>query len=231
MAAFMTTVIRERDTFSSRLIRLLSRTTYRRMSNPSELEQVYRLRYEANLREGTIEARGEARLYDRFDETANGLNMGVYVDDQLIAALRLHVLSQKQPDSPALDAYPDLIEPLLRRGATFIDTSRLAANLPLARNFPQTPYVTLRLGIMAAAQFDTDFITGACRAEHFPFYAREYMGVRACPPRPYPTLIKPLCLVLIDYRANGASILERRPFYGSTLEERASIFAKSLALA
>lgn len=227
----MTTVIHERDTFSSRLMSLLSRTAYRKISNPSELEQVYRLRYEANLREGTIEAKSEARLYDRFDETDNVLNIGVYIDDHLAAALRLHVLSQADKVSPALDAYPDLIEPLLKAGATLIDTSRLAANFPFARNFPHLPYVTLRLGVMAAEHFNANFITGACRAEHFPFYAREYMGVRACPPRPYPTLIKPLCLVLIDYRAHRTSILERRPFYGSTFEQRERLFADSLTLA
>lgn len=221
--------VSEQHSFAARLQTLLTRTSYRVILEPHEREAVYRLRYEANVREGTILANPDGRLYDRFDETPNALNIGMFVDGELTAALRLHVLSAAHPISPALDAYPDLVAPLLAKGATLIDTSRLAANFTRARRIPQLPYVVLRAAIMAAEHFGTGYITGACRAEHFPFYAREYMGVRACPPRPYPTLVKPLCLVLIDFAENRQAILERRPFYASMTNERAALFRPALA--
>ncbi|MBX9758361.1 MAG: hypothetical protein K2Y29_06255 [Beijerinckiaceae bacterium] len=220
----MNDVSEEKTSFARRLDELLKRTEYRIVKQPDELEQIYRLRYEANLREGTITASAAGKLHDRFDESPNGMNVGIYVDGDMLAALRLHVLSPEHPSSPALDAYPDLVRPLLEQGAHFIDTSRLAANFPAARAHPQLPYVTLRLGIMAATHFNAQIITGGCRAEHFPFYGREYFAVRACEPRPYPTLVKPLCLVLIDFRANRDAILARRPMYDSSIEERERLF-------
>lgn len=220
----MNDVSEEKPSFARRLDELLKRTDYRIVRNADELEQIYKLRYDANLREGTITASAAGKLYDRFDESPNGMNIGIFVDGDLLAALRLHVLSPEHPSSPALDAYPDLVRPLLEQGSRFIDTSRLAANFPAARAHPQLPYVTLRLGIMAATHFKTHIITGGCRAEHFPFYQREYLAVRACEPRPYPTLVKPLCLVLIDFRKNQEAILARRPMYDSTIEERERLF-------
>lgn len=220
----MMEIVQERETFALRLEQLRARTTYLALRKPCDLNRIYRLRYDANLREGTILPSPEAMLKDRFDETANAFNIGIFIDHELTAALRLHVLSPDYSQSPALDAFPDLISPLLDAGATFIDTTRLAANFPRARAFPHLPYVTLRLGIMAARHFNADYVTGACRAEHFPFYEREFKGLRACPPRPYPTLVKPLCLVLIDFKKHGEAIVARRPIYGSTVEERASVF-------
>lgn len=214
----------EKPSFARRLDDLLKRTEYQLVKDAGELEQIYRLRYEANLREGTITASAIGKLHDRFDETPNCMNIGIFVDGSMLAALRLHVLSPDYPVSPALDAYPDLMRPVLDQGAHFIDTSRLAANFPAARAFPQLPYVTLRLGIMAAAHFNAHIITGGCRAEHFPFYEREYLAVRACEPRPYPTLVKPLCLVMIDFRKNHEAIIARRPMYNSTAQERERLF-------
>jgi hypothetical protein len=226
----MNDALEEKPSFARRLDELLKRTEYRIITDAGELEQIYRLRYEANLREGTIVASAAGKLHDRFDETPNCMNVGIFVDGALLAALRLHVLSPGYPVSPALDAYPDLVRPVLERGARFIDTSRLAANFPAARAFPQLPYVTLRLGIMAATHFEADVITGGCRAEHFPFYEREYFAVRACEPRPYPTLVKPLCLVMIDFRKNRDAIIARRPLYDSRAAERARLFPLAAAV-
>jgi hypothetical protein len=220
----------EKPSFARRLNELLNRTEYRLITDVEELENIYRLRYAANLREGTIQASAVEKLHDRFDETPNGMNIGIFVDGALIAALRLHVLSPEYPVSPALDAYPDLVRPVLEQGARFIDTSRLAANFPAARAVPQLPYVTLRLGIMAATHFKAHVITGGCRAEHFPFYEREYFAVRACEPRPYPTLIKPLCLVMIDFHKNQEAIIARRPMYASTPQEREPLFRNAPAM-
>lgn len=225
----MSDEISGKPSFARRLEELLKQTEYRLVQKPDELEQIYRLRYDANLREGSINASPLRRLHDRFDETPNVMNIGIFIQGEMLAALRLHVLSPEHPSSPALDAYPDLVEPLLRDGARFIDTSRLAANFPRAHAFPQLPYVTLRLGIMAATHFQTHFITGGCRAEHFPFYEREYFAIRACAPRPYPTLVKPLCLVKIDFQKHHAAIISRRPVYDSQPAERERLFRSAPA--
>lgn len=131
----MNEVIVERPGFTGRLAKLLQRTQYCVVTEPDKLEEIYRLRYDANLREGTIGVRQDRKLHDRFDELPNVFNIAVSIDGALTAALRMHVLSQAHPESPVLDAYPDLIAPQLNAGKRLIDTSRLAASFEHARAF------------------------------------------------------------------------------------------------
>ncbi|HUZ67946.1 MAG TPA: hypothetical protein VMU56_09830, partial [Beijerinckiaceae bacterium] len=86
------------------------------------------------------------------------------------------------------------------------------------------PYITLRLGIMLAVHVDADLITCTVRSEHQAFYRREYFAESVCSPRPYPTLIKPLGLMLIHFRRDREAIIGRHGFYASTASERKALF-------
>jgi hypothetical protein len=210
--------------FCEKVSALLNRVEYRRAATPADLETIFRLRYDANLREQTIAPLPERRLTDRFDDGANVQNFGVCIDGILTSALRLHVVSRENLWSPAYDAFGDLLHERLMDGARLIDGNRFVADYPRARGFPQLPYVTLRLGIMAADYFGADLIAASVRSEHAAFYQREYRAQKMCEPRPYPSLIKPLSLILIDYRTHREDILARHPFYVSTPHERRALF-------
>ena len=221
----MTDLFNGHSGFSEHVAALLKRVEYRRAMTESGREAIFRLRYDANLRERAIDPNESERLADRFDEAPNVANFGVFIDGELTSALRLHILSARRPFSPALDAFPDLLRMSLDAGKTIVDGNRFVADYPRARAFPHLPYVTLRLGIMAADHFGAQLITASVRAEHVPFYRREYRAAKMCEPRPYPTLVKPLSLIVIDYENEGAAICARRPFYRSTPQERAALFA------
>ncbi|MFN3888796.1 MAG: N-acyl amino acid synthase FeeM domain-containing protein [Beijerinckiaceae bacterium] len=221
----MDEAVRGAGGFSQRISLLLDRVDYRLATSDDELDRIYRLRYDANLREGAITANETRKLVDRFDDAPNALNFGIYIDDVLTSALRMHIVSADQPVSPALDAFPDLLAEPVRSGVRIIDGNRFVAEYPRARSFPELPYVTLRIGILAAVHFECDMITASVRSEHFPFYKREYMAAKLCEPRPYPTLVKPLSLISIDFRQNGGAIIARHPFYQSTADERRRLFA------
>jgi hypothetical protein len=220
----MDEAVRGAGGFSQKISALLDRVEYRLARSEEELDRIYRLRYEANLREGAITANDIGKLVDRFDDVPNVLNFGIFIDDVLTSALRLHVLSADQPYSPALDAFPDLLAAQVGSGARIIDGNRFVADYPRARSFPELPYVTLRIGILAATHFKCEQITASVRSEHYPFYKREYMAAKLCEPRPYPTLVKPLSLISIDFKNNGEAIIARHPFYQSTVDERNRLF-------
>ena len=154
-------------------------------------------------------------------------NFGIFIDDVLTSALRLHCLSSEEPFSPAYDAFPDLLADRVKAGVRIIDGNRFVANYPRARAFPELPYITLRIGILAAIHFKCDLITASVRSEHYPFYKREYLASKLCEPRPYPTLIKPLSLICINFKENGDAIIKRHPFYESSAEERARLFGEA----
>lgn len=222
----MTDAIPGAASFSLKVQRLLSRVEYRLARSEADLDQIYRLRYDANLREGAIVANPSGKLSDRFDETANVFNFAIDIDGVLTSALRLHLLTPDMPFSPALDAFGDLLQPEINAGKRIIDGNRFVANYPRARSFPELPYITLRIGILAALHFECELIVASVRSEHYPFYKREYMAEKLCEPRPYPTLVKPLSLISIDMERNGEAIMKRHTFYVSERGERERIFGK-----
>jgi hypothetical protein len=210
--------------FSDRIASLLQRVEYRLARTEAALDDIYRLRYDANLRENAISPNDIGRLVDRFDDVPNVFNFGIFIDGVLTSALRLHCLTAQEPFSPAFDAFPDLLTDQVNAGVRIIDGNRFVANYPRARSFPELPYITLRIGILAAVRFGCDFITASVRSEHYPFYKREYLASKLCEPRPYPTLIKPLSLISINFKGDGEAIIKRHPFYQSSAEERARLF-------
>lgn len=222
---------RDAGGFSNRVSKLLQRVEYRLATSDSELEAIYRLRYEANLREGAILPNTSRKLVDKFDDVSNVLNFGIFIDGMLTAALRLHVLCREQSYSPAYEAFPDLLASEVEAGVRIIDGNRFVADYPRAREFPHLPYVTLRIGILAALHFDCDLITASVRAEHYQFYRREYLATKLCEPRPYPTLVKPLSLISISFKRDANLIIGRHPFYGSDDEERRRLFTSADTLA
>jgi hypothetical protein len=215
--------------FSNRVREFLARVQYARANSPQELDAIYRLRYDANLREGAIEANAEERLSDRFDHTSNVHNFAIFIDDVLTSALRIHVVTAREPISPALEAFRDLLEDQVNANVTVIDGNRFVANYPRARAFPHLPYITLRLGILAAEHFGADIITASVRTEHVAFYQREYFATKMCEPRPYPTLVKPLSLISINFKRDRDDIIARHPFYESNFEERQNLFCGSVS--
>ena len=120
-------------------VELLDQVDYRLAETEAEKEAIYRLRYRAYLTEGAIEARTDQRLTDRFDDLSNSWVFGVYVDGELTSSLRVSVATPDNHDTPAVNAFRDLLEPELARGKVVVDPNRFVAD-PLSRkNTPNFP--------------------------------------------------------------------------------------------
>ena len=210
-----------------RSIELLDRVDYRLAETETEKEAIYSLRYRAYLQEGAIEPRADRRLTDRFDNLPNSWIFGVYLDGDLTSSLRVSVATPDNDDTPAVNAFRDLLEPELAKGKVIVDPNRFVAD-PLSRNkYPELPYLTVRLGYVACAYFNADIGTATVRAEHRAFYRRVFLQKALCEPRPYPTLVKPLCLMAADYLSIRDKVFERFPFMRSSAFERRRLFERS----
>jgi hypothetical protein len=113
---------------------------------------------------------------------------------------------------------------MLTRGETILDPNRFVAHPAMARRYPELPFITLRPAYMASAHFQPDKVTATCRAEHQAFYVRHMFARLLCTPRPYPTLVKPLGLMLIDFANDHQRILDRNPYWQSSAAERQAMF-------
>ncbi len=214
--------------FSDRIFDALERVDYRRVESAEDREAIYRMRYDAYLREGAIAPDFSKRLADRFEELENTWTFGVYIDGLLASSFRLHVAQAGSTDTPAMEVFPEILKSEIEAGKTIVDPSRFVADWAVARRYPELPYLTVRLGYMAAEYFETDLVLATVRTEHQAFYKRVFGHREVCPPRSYLTLTKPLSLMTLDYPAARERILRRHPFFRSTLFERRMLFERTV---
>jgi hypothetical protein len=208
-------------------IELLNQIDYRLAETEAEKDAIYRLRYKAYLHEGAIEPRADQRLTDRFDDLPNSWVFGLYLDGELTSSLRVSVATPDNDDTPAVNAFRDILGPEIARGKVIVDPNRFVADPLLRSKYPELPYLTVRLGYVACDYFNADIGIATVRAEHRAFYRRLFFQKALCEPRPYPTLTKPLCLMAADCLTVRDRIFERFPLLRSTASERRMLFERS----
>jgi hypothetical protein len=212
--------------FNERIFNAIDRVDYRRVESPDDLEAVCRMRYDAYVQEGALAPDFSKRLTDRFDELDNTWIFAVHIDGQLASSFRLHVAKAGSADTPAMQIFPEFLKSEIAAGKTILDPTRFVADRSVARRHPELPYVTVRLGYMAAEYFGADFVLASVRPEHQAFYKRVFGHHEICPPRPYLTLTKPLSLMTLHYPSAREQILRRHPFFRSSLFERRMLFER-----
>jgi hypothetical protein len=210
--------------FSDRVAQLLNRVDYRLIETDEEREAVARLRYAAYLREGAISPNPTKKFSDSYDDSKNARIFGLFVDDELVSSIRIHVASKETPVFPSLSVFRDLLAPELDAGKTIIDPTRFVTDRNVSRLYAGLPHVTLRLCWLASEHFDAEHFIVAVRAEHQAFYKRVFDHRPICGPRPYPLLSKPITLMTVDYQDVAARVHRRYPFFRSTYFERRMLF-------
>lgn len=206
---------------------VFDRVICRPADTEAEREAIFRMRYRAYVHEGAIAPRSEERLTDKFDDAPNSWLFGLYVDGELASSIRISVSSKAHPLTPAVEAFGDILQPDVEQGRVIVDPNRFVADPDNRSKIPELPYLTVRLGYVACAYFDADVGTATVRSEHRAFYRRVFLLEPRCTPRPYPTLIKPLCLMAADADAVRDKIFMRYPYFRSTPAERQALFGRS----
>ena len=156
---------------------------------------------------------------------------GLYIEGELASSIRLHVANRQWPVMPALDVFSDLLSPEVDVGKTIVDPTRFVVDRTASRRYPELCYVTTRLAVLASENFRADHLLATVRAEHQAFYRRVFGHRLACEPRHYPSLSKPICLMALDYPLARERLLQRHPFFRSTVFERRKLFGRAPALA
>jgi hypothetical protein len=215
---------------ADRVIELLEQVDYRRADTVEEREAIFKLRYAAYRREGAIPPCPSERFCDVLDDDANAWIFGIYIEDELASSIRLHVATRQSPNLPALNVFSDLLSPEIAAGKTIVDPTRFVVDRALSRRYPELCYVTTRLAWLASEYFSTSLLLATVRAEHQAFYRRVFGHRLICEPRHYPSLTKPICLMALDYPLARERVVQRNPFFRSTVFERRMLFARTSAL-
>jgi hypothetical protein len=210
--------------FAERIQLFLQRVEYRRAESDEDRQAIFRLRYEAYLREGAIVPNFGRSFSDAHDDDDNSWIIGLHVDGRLASSFRVHVGNRDFADIPAMQVFADFLEPELEAGKIVVDPTRFVVDQRLAVRHPELAYLTVRIGHMAAEYFAADIVLATVRAEHQAFYRRVFGHAPVCPPRPYPGLTKPISLMMLDVNQSRPIINARYPFFVSSPAERAEVF-------
>lgn len=216
------------NNFSNRVAELLDRLDCRLADTPQEREAIFRLRYEAYLREGAISPNASETFRDPYDDLDNARIFGLYLDGELASSIRIHVTSPEHSDFPSHKVFADLLDPELRAGRVIVDPTRFVTDRKLSQLNPGLPYATLRLCWLAAEHFHAEHFLVAIRTEHQAFYKRTFRHRLICDARPYPLLAKPISLMTANVAHVAEQVYQRYPFFRSTFFERRMLFERNL---
>ncbi len=218
----------EPSRFSGALIDVLDDVSYARVDAGVIDDPIYKLRYRAYRREGFMDHNAEEICVDDLDETANAMSFGIYIKGDLVSSIRLHHLTAEHRRSPSMKVFPDILEPLIDDGMSFIDPSRFTADYEASLAYPALPFLTLRVAAMASVHFHADQTLAIVRPEHGAFYKRVFGSVPMSEVRAYPGLHFPVTLLGATVESIRTRVAQRFPFFLSTSEERAELFSQSV---
>jgi len=217
-------IVERARSFASRTDEYLQEIEYRVAIDKHDLDEIFRLRYRAYLYEESILPNKTGLFTDDYDDMDNCRIYGLWGEDNLLSSVRLHILSKTQFRGPALDVFPDIVGPMIERGALLIDPTRLVVDREAARRYRYLPHMTVRIACMASEHFAAEYCLATVRAEHMAFYRRLFSFEQICEPRPYPTLTKPICLMVGDMAKIRDRVAARYPLFTSTRAEREMLF-------
>ena len=214
-------------TFEERMYDLLDVTEYRKMESVEDRYLAYRLRHDAYLRQGCIDEDPDGISTDFADEEPNTYTYGVFLAGKLSSTLRLSVLTSECPRSPAMLHNSKVLQPKLDAGEVLIDPSRFSSDLQATRDFPELPYLTLRIAAMASEHYTADECLSYCRATHQAFYRRIFKSKPIADPVFYEMLRMNIQLMSTTVKAIREDVARRYPFFRSTYLERRALFGQA----
>ncbi len=214
--------------FAGSLMDILDRVEYSRVRMDVTDNPIYRLRYEAYRREESVPFNDSGVVVDDLDTAPNGMSFGVHIDGELVSSIRLHHISAAHPYGPSMKTCPDVLQPLLDRGETFIDPSRFTADYEASLAYPALPFLTLRIAVLASIYFRADACLALVRPQHTAFYRRVFGSEEMSETREYPGLAFPVQLFGAYVSTKLPATLRRYPFFMSTEDEREKLFARAL---
>ena len=215
--------------FVNRLMRLLDNVEYRRIETSEDLEAVARIRYKAYDQIGLAPQTGSVMI-DEEDLAPNAHVIGIYYEERLVSTIRIHHITQADRTGLATLCFPDVMNPLLDAGRTFIDPVRFAADPEVLRELPGIPYLTLRIATMATDFFKTDYCLSVVKPNHKAFYQRVFNSKPLVEPRFLERFSSMVELYGSDAHCELQGIYDRYAFFNSEAFERRMMFAPETAL-
>lgn len=207
-----------------RIQALAHRIEYRRMVDFEDREAIYHLRrqfyYERN--NSMAEELATEAIDDPHEE--NSATIGLFIDNRLVGSVKVTVATEAFPNCQSRKYAPEQVDALLKNGGVFIDPGRLVADITATAEFPELPFLLIRVPILACQYFEAHSCLSLVSQKHVPFYRRIFSSNVIGGPiwgEPLQCDVMLMCGSVDDVRA---SVLERFPFWKATYLETRQMF-------
>lgn len=183
-------------------------------------ETAYRIRHEAYVSGGFIEARADGMFSDQYDEQGNCRVVVVFKGGQPAGTVRV---ARHDPSSPGVERHPvptmsvfgpeinQMMTQLADQGAAprIMEICRLARMPAFERDF-DVLFALFRAAAYLFLEYDADIVFNAARSHHMPMY-RRFGFQPLVEPRLYPGLNCPMGL-MGSFRTGHSALIAGQPF-------------------
>lgn len=206
-----------------RMLAVLDRLEYRRVTTAEDFEQIGALRLTAFNARDLYEEKFDTPILEEIDFHDQTHVFGLYYDAELVASVRLNLLTSQSIETPALKMCPKVLGSLLAQGLTFVDPSRFAVAPHASTMIPGLPLLTHRLSTMMTMHHNADYVLCVIKKSHEAFYRRMFKATRLAEPF-IPEGMVPETLLLGVPRANFDYVTRRNPSFRYTPTEARLLF-------
>ncbi len=197
---------------------------YRRITLSEDLIQISDLR-QKSYASANIYSDNNQKMLDSFDFDPDTYVFGVYYREIIVSTVRIHILNSVIRNSNSIKYFPNILNPLLDQGMSFMDPTRFAIDPQVDAEIPGLPLITLRLGFMAAKHFNCDYCISMIKEGHAAFYRRFFQSSQIAPYTQFPAFTAKYAL-FSSPKSMEETICNRYPIFRSLAKEREMLFDK-----
>jgi hypothetical protein len=212
--------------FAEKALLSLENLEYKRILGGEDLEDVYRLRYEAYRRKELIEQNDSGLAEDKYDTTPNCQIFGLYFEGKLASSMRIHHATPDNRVCPTTSHFPQALDEHFDKGMSFIDSSRFCADAEMSVKQPMLALFTTRLTAMACRYFEADYMLSVIRPEHSGFYRRYFAMKRWGTGQKVDWFAFEVDLYSAEHDEIEDRVMARVPFFRSMEHEREALFGQ-----
>jgi hypothetical protein len=208
-------------------LKTLDDIEYRRAISPEDLELIAQVR-RAAYTDAEIYANENAEFIDELDFDPRVFVFGIYWQERLVATMRIHILSRENPRSNSQHYFPNVLDPLIAQGLTFMDPTRFAILPGLDKEIPGLATIVLRLGLAGVRHFNCDFGLAMIKEGHGGFYRRVFNYTQMTPLQNFPTF-KPKYALYSTSRSHIDTVCHNYPALDGLRVEANLLFVNTLS--
>jgi hypothetical protein len=206
-------------------LRTLDDIEYRRAVSQDDIALIADVRRSA-YEDADIYVGESPSFTDEVDFDPRAYVFGVYWRERLVGTMRIHVLSRDNPRTNSTRYFPNVLDPLVAQGLTFMDPARFAILPGMDKEIPGLATIVLRLGLAGVRHFNCDFGLATIKEGHAGFYRRVFNYTQMTPVQSFPPLKRNFALFSTS-RSNIDTICTNYPVLDGLPIEAKMLFSNA----